>query len=89
MQLVKAVDGDRGINNRISYAITRGGAGVFGIDSSTGIVYNLRPLDREDPRNSNGAYILEITVSACFAIDRFLFGSTHASNMRLRGTRSR
>ncbi|XP_065338722.1 cadherin-23 isoform X2 [Cloeon dipterum] len=58
---VKAVDGDRGVNNKISYAITRGGAGIFGIDSNTGIVYNLRPLDREDPKNSNGAYILEIT----------------------------
>ncbi|XP_059472366.1 cadherin-23 [Neocloeon triangulifer] len=58
---VKAIDGDRGVNNKITYAITRGGAGIFGIDSNTGIVYNLRPLDREDPKNSNGAYILEIT----------------------------
>jgi len=61
---VKAIDGDRGINNKISYTITRGGAGIFGIDSNSGIVYNLRPLDREDPRNSNGAFILEITVSS-------------------------
>lgn len=64
LRVVKAIDGDRGINNKISYAITRGGAGIFGIDSNTGIVYNLRPLDREDPRNSNGAFILEITVSS-------------------------
>ncbi|CAG4949111.1 unnamed protein product [Colias eurytheme] len=57
---VKAVDGDRGINNRISYSIISGGEEHFEIDTSSGIVYTINELDREDPNNSNGAYILEI-----------------------------
>ncbi|XP_063618733.1 cadherin-23 [Cydia splendana] len=57
---VHAIDGDRGINNRISYSIISGGEEHFDIDSSSGIVYTVSQLDREDPRNSNGAYILEI-----------------------------
>ncbi|CAG9785729.1 unnamed protein product [Diatraea saccharalis] len=57
---VRAIDGDRGINNRISYSIIAGGEEHFDIDSSSGIVYTINQLDREDPNNSNGAYILEI-----------------------------
>ncbi|XP_073949712.1 cadherin 88C [Choristoneura fumiferana] len=57
---VRAIDGDRGINNRISYSIISGGEEHFDIDSSSGIVYTVSQLDREDPKNSNGAYILEI-----------------------------
>lgn len=57
---VRAIDGDRGINNRISYSIISGGEENFDIDSSSGIVYTVNQLDREDPNNSNGAYILEI-----------------------------
>ncbi|CAH0406856.1 unnamed protein product [Chilo suppressalis] len=57
---VRAIDGDRGINNRISYSIISGGEEHFDIDSSSGIVYTINQLDREDPNNSNGAYILEI-----------------------------
>ncbi|XP_022120263.2 cadherin-23 [Pieris rapae] len=57
---VRAVDGDRGINNRISYSVISGGEEHFEIDSSSGIVYTVSLLDREDPNNSNGAYILEI-----------------------------
>jgi len=60
--LVKAVDGDRGINNRITYSITQGSQGCFDIDVNTGVVYTLKRLDRESPYNSNGAYILEIMV---------------------------
>lgn len=60
--LVRAIDGDRGINNRISYSIISGGEEHFDIDSSSGVVYTVNPLDREDPLNSNGAYILEILV---------------------------
>jgi hypothetical protein len=60
--LVKAVDGDRGINNRITYSITQGSQGLFDIDVNTGVVYTLKRLDRESPYNSNGAYILEIMV---------------------------
>ncbi|XP_063530997.1 cadherin-23 [Cydia strobilella] len=57
---VHAIDGDRGINNRITYSIISGGEEHFDIDSSSGTVYTVSQLDREDPRNSNGAYILEI-----------------------------
>ncbi|CAG9578961.1 unnamed protein product [Danaus chrysippus] len=57
---VRAIDGDRGINNRISYSIISGGEEHFDIDSSSGVVYTISPIDREDPLNSNGAYILEI-----------------------------
>ncbi|KAJ2950157.1 hypothetical protein O0L34_g11512 [Tuta absoluta] len=57
---VRAIDGDKGINNRISYSIISGGEEHFDIDSSSGIVYTINQLDREDPNNSNGAYILEI-----------------------------
>lgn len=59
---MRAIDGDRGINNRISYSIISGGEENFDIDSSSGIVYTVNQLDREDPNNSNGAYILEILV---------------------------
>ena len=59
---VKAVDGDRGVNNHISYTITQGSQGYFGIDANTGIVYTLKRLDRESPDSSSGAYILEIRV---------------------------
>lgn len=58
---VKAVDGDRGVNNKIKYSIVRGGNNMFKIDEDTGIITTLKPLDREDSRNLiNGAYILEI-----------------------------
>lgn len=59
---VRAIDGDRGVNNRISYSIISGGEEHFDIDSSSGVVYTVNQLDREDPNNSNGAYILEILV---------------------------
>lgn len=58
---VKAVDGDRGVNNKIKYSIVRGGNNMFKIDEDTGVITTLKPLDREDSRNLiNGAYILEI-----------------------------
>ncbi|XP_050665095.1 cadherin-23 [Leptidea sinapis] len=57
---VRAIDGDRGINNRISYSIISGGEDNFDIDSSSGVIFTVSSLDREDPNNSNGAYILEI-----------------------------
>jgi hypothetical protein len=59
---VKAVDGDRGINNHITYSVTQGSQGCFDIDADTGVVYTLKRLDRESSLNSNGAYILEIMV---------------------------
>ena len=62
MLRVSAVDGDRGINNDLSYSIIQGPSDIFGIDSKTGIVYTQKELDRESPRSreSNGAFILGI-----------------------------
>lgn len=58
---VRAVDGDRGVNNKIKYSIIRGGNNMFKIDEDTGVVTTIKSLDREDSRNLiNGAYILEI-----------------------------
>ncbi|KAI8422689.1 hypothetical protein MSG28_006460 [Choristoneura fumiferana] len=44
----------------IGTSVLQGGEEHFDIDSSSGIVYTVSQLDREDPKNSNGAYILEI-----------------------------
>jgi cadherin 23 len=58
---VKAIDGDRGVNNRIQYSIVKGGSELFAIDETLGVVYTTMKLDREAPENQiNGAYILEI-----------------------------
>lgn len=58
---VKAIDGDRGVNNLISYSIINGGNDLFAIDENTGSVYTTKELDREDTNNqANGAYILKI-----------------------------
>ena len=57
---VKAVDGDRGINNQITYTIIQGTGDLFGITPDTGIVYTKAILDRESDRSSNGAYIIGI-----------------------------
>ncbi|CAH1406526.1 unnamed protein product [Nezara viridula] len=58
---VRAIDGDRGINNQISYSIVSGAQGIFDIDPATGKVYTLKAIDREAIiNNNNGAYILEI-----------------------------
>ena len=37
---VKAVDGDRGINNAIKYSITGGPEHLFGINEDSGLVYS-------------------------------------------------
>ncbi|RZF38140.1 hypothetical protein LSTR_LSTR005501 [Laodelphax striatellus] len=57
---VRAIDGDRGVNNRITYSVTKGGKETFDIDASSGVIFTLKNLDRESPLSSNGAYILEI-----------------------------
>lgn len=60
---MKAIDGDRGIDNRIVYSITRGGNGILQVEPSSGIVYTTRVLDREDPFViKTGAIIIEIMV---------------------------
>lgn len=61
---VRAIDGDRGVNNKIKYSIHRGGNNMFKIDEDTGIITTIKSLDREDTRNLiNGAYILEIVAT--------------------------
>lgn len=58
---MRAIDGDRGVNNKIKYSILTGGNNMFKIDEDTGVISTLKLLDREDSRNLiNGAYILEI-----------------------------
>lgn len=60
---MKAIDGDRGIDNRIVYSITRGGNGVLQVEPNSGIVYTTSVLDREDPFIiKTGAIIVEIMV---------------------------
>ena len=57
-----AVDGDRGIDNDISYSIIHGPSDIFGIDAKTGFVFTQNEIDRESDRSreSNGAFILGI-----------------------------
>ncbi|RWS14756.1 cadherin-23-like protein [Dinothrombium tinctorium] len=60
---VIAIDGDRGVNNAITYSITKGARGLFAINSSMGTVTVQDNLDRESnliENAGNGAYILEI-----------------------------
>lgn len=60
---VAAVDGDRGVNNPISYRIVKGARGLFAIDSNTGVISVAANLDREatiSEGSSNAAFILEI-----------------------------
>ncbi|XP_011305109.1 cadherin-23 [Fopius arisanus] len=59
---VRAIDGDKGINNRVSYSITEGPRYLFDIDSISGVVFTRGQLDRESEDNNDGTFILEITV---------------------------
>ena len=60
---VKAIDGDRGVNNRITYSLLTDHQDYFDIDADDGTVRVKSALDRENPQVSNGAYILTILVS--------------------------
>lgn len=60
MFVVRAVDGDRGVNNKIKYTMSRSD-GMFNINPDTGLVSVARPLDRE--AMTHAAYVLTITVS--------------------------
>ncbi|XP_042243245.1 cadherin-related family member 1-like [Homarus americanus] len=57
---VKAVDGDRGVNNPITYSILEGDKGLFQLDQKSGVLYVKKPLDRESPLSNNGAFIIKI-----------------------------
>jgi len=56
------VDGDKGINNKVTYSITKGPRDLFDIDATSGLVFTRAQLDREAEENSDGTFILEITV---------------------------
>ncbi len=58
---VRAIDGDRGVNNPITYSLLNEGE-LFGVDSQSGIVYTKGVLDREDEKG--GSYILQLLVSS-------------------------
>ncbi|KAI4457764.1 fat atypical cadherin-related [Holotrichia oblita] len=62
---VKAIDGDRGINNPISYSLSTNSIfnepNLFIIDKMTGIISTKRLLDREAISSSSAAYILQIS----------------------------
>uniref|UniRef100_A0A8D8D154 Cadherin-23 n=2 Tax=Culex pipiens TaxID=7175 RepID=A0A8D8D154_CULPI len=61
---VKAIDGDRGVNNRIQYSIVENDGSPFSIDRQTGAIVTTAKLDREDTRNRmRAAYILEIVAT--------------------------
>ncbi|KAI8045584.1 cadherin-23 [Drosophila gunungcola] len=59
---VRAIDGDRGINNPIAYALEAND--LFDIHPHTGIVHTLTKLDREEQSDQvNGAHILRISAT--------------------------
>ncbi|GLV38052.1 Cadherin 88C [Carabus blaptoides fortunei] len=58
---VTAIDGDRGVNNRIAYSLSPElGSDNFLVNPLSGIVSTARLLDREDASVNSGAYILKI-----------------------------
>ncbi|XP_057365539.1 cadherin-23-like isoform X1 [Daphnia carinata] len=59
---VKAIDGDRGVNQRIIYSLDPSNQ-YFAIDPKDGVVYLIQQLDREDPNVVNGALMLIITAT--------------------------
>ncbi|XP_024946017.1 cadherin-23 isoform X2 [Cephus cinctus] len=58
---VRAIDGDKGINNKVTYSITQGPNYLFDIDATSGLVFTRTQLDREAEENSDGTFVLEIT----------------------------
>lgn len=59
---VRAIDGDKGINNKITYSITEGPKHLFDIEPTSGLVFTIAQLNREAVDNSDGTFILKITV---------------------------
>ena len=54
------MDGDRGIDNKISYKIISGPSEIFAITPESGIVYTQSEIDRESDQSANGAFIIGI-----------------------------
>ncbi|CAL4059672.1 unnamed protein product [Meganyctiphanes norvegica] len=65
---VRAVDGDRGVNNKITYSIVEGGEDLFDLDADSGFLYVKRPLDRESSLSNNGAFIIKIQAEEASAV---------------------
>ena len=60
---LRAIDGDKGVNNRVIYSIISGPSDLFQVDRDSGIVYTQGvQLDRESDRGraSNGAFVLGV-----------------------------
>lgn len=64
---VIAIDGDRGINNPISYSLSSnlitGVLDLFSIDQKTGVVTTRTVLDRESMSETSGTFVLQVIVS--------------------------
>ena len=87
MLRVKAVDGDRAIQNPIIYTIVSGPSDLFAINADTGIVYTQALLDRESPRTSNGAYILGIEAAEVGAAKKLAVRTEVTVILEVRKTR--
>lgn len=59
---VKAVDGDKGVDNKISYRIIGGDEGFFGLDPDSGVLYVAKPLDRERYDATGETFFIKILV---------------------------
>lgn len=77
--LHRATDADEGPNAAIRYAIIGGNLqGQFSIDSQSGEVSLMKPLDYENTRSfrlnirAQGTFILDLTVFSFFRVSRLI-----------------
>ncbi|KAH7637786.1 cadherin-23-like protein [Dermatophagoides farinae] len=78
---VTAIDGDKGVNNPITYRIIKGGNGLFSINSNTGIVSVAGKLDREASVTDSGTeaiYSSANLLSASYILEIEATEVTHA-----------
>ena len=57
------MDGDRGVNNPITYSLTGGPHHLFAVNKLSGLVYVKSAIDRESGEARDGAFILEVTAT--------------------------
>lgn len=84
---MRAVDGDRGVDNKIRYSIQQPRAdGLFSIHPDTGLVTVARPLDRESM--TTAAYVLSITVThlPSLSLSLSVYTHTHTKDITSRCT---